>query len=82
MFTTSLCESTHQIVLLRGPTAAAQPLNYRNRESLKNYETNKHFKKQFAKGLPSWVNCKLYKLIANRAITHETRNIFVKYNKI
>ncbi len=54
MFTTSLCESTHQIVLLRGPTAAAQPLNYRNRERLKNYETKKQFKQQFAKGLPSW----------------------------
>jgi hypothetical protein len=35
MSTKSLCESTHQIVLLRGPTAAAQPLNYQNRESLK-----------------------------------------------
>jgi hypothetical protein len=56
MFTTSLCESTHQIVLLRGPTAVAQPLNYRNRERLKNYETKKHFKQQFEKGLPSWVN--------------------------
>jgi hypothetical protein len=46
MSTKSLCESTHNIVLLRGPTAAAQPLNYRNRESLKNYETKKHFKQQ------------------------------------
>jgi hypothetical protein len=56
MSTKSLCKSTHNIVLLRGPTAAAQPLNYRNRESLKSYEAYKHFKQQFAKGLPSWVN--------------------------